>query len=77
VPHRLLLRAVTHHSAFFQQVCANARATDVVGLVEVDLNQLTKATAIVVAQRLGITKGLQNGVGLQGGSRVDCKSSRH
>lgn len=58
------LLPAAHHSAFLQQVGPDACSTDVVGLVEVDLNQLAKAAAVVVAQRLGIAKRLKNGVGL-------------
>lgn len=57
--------AAPHHSALLQEVGSYACTTDVVGVVEVDLNQLAKAAAVVVAQRLGIAKGLQDGVGLQ------------
>lgn len=77
-----------YHSALLQQICADARTTDVVGLVEVDLNQLAKATAVVVAQGLGIAKRLQDGVGLPGKGRSTsnnktqacqgvCKFSNH
>jgi hypothetical protein len=55
----------SHHSALFQQIGAYACTTDVVGVIEVDLNELAEAAAVVVAQRLGIAKGLQDRVGLQ------------
>jgi hypothetical protein len=53
-----------YHSALLQQVRPDASSTYVVGLVEMDFNQLAKATAVMVAQRFGISKGLQDGVGL-------------
>ena len=40
-----------------------------VALVEVDLDQLAEATAVVVAQRLGVAERLQDGVGLRIASR--------
>ena len=52
-----------------QQVGLDASTTDPVGLVEVDLNQLPKPTAVVVPERLGVAKGLENRVGLMGGVR--------
>jgi hypothetical protein len=42
----------------------DARAADVVALVEVDLNEFAEAATVVVAQRLGIAKRLQDGVSL-------------
>ena len=44
------------YSRLFQQVSLDQSATDVLTLVEVDLNQLAEATAIVVAQGSGIAK---------------------
>lgn len=54
---QLLVGCVTTHTP-------DARAADVVALIEVDLNQFAEAATVVVAQRLGIAKRLQNGVGL-------------
>ena len=53
---------LVHHSALLQEVCLDQSSTDVVTTVKVDLDQLAKATTIVVAQRLGIAKGLQQRV---------------
>ena len=42
-----------------QQVGAYAGPADVVALVEVDLDELAKAAAVVVADRLCVAKGFQ------------------
>lgn len=60
-----LLCCPAHHSAFLQQVSPDACTTDVVGLVEVDLNQLAKPAAVVITLCLGIAERFQDGVGLQ------------
>ena len=46
------------HSRLLQQVSLDEGTTDVLTLAEVDLNQLAKATAIVVAQGSGVAEGL-------------------
>jgi len=51
-----------------QQVRLDPRSTDSVGLVEVDLDKLSEPAAVVVPERLGVPKGFQHGVGLEGGS---------
>ena len=55
VPLRMQLM---RHSRLLQQVSLDESPTDVLTLAEVDLNQLAKATAIVVAQRSGIAERL-------------------
>lgn len=55
VPLRMQLM---RHSRLLQQVSLDQGPTDILTLAEVDLNQLAKATAIVVAQRSGIAKCL-------------------
>lgn len=52
-------------AGLLQQVCPNPRSTYVMGLVKMDLDELAKATAVVVAHCLGIAEALQNRVGLQ------------
>lgn len=54
----------THHTALLKQVGAYARPTYVICLIEMDLNELAKAATVVVAQRLGIAKSLQDGISL-------------
>ena len=46
------------HSRLLQQVSLDQGTTDVLTLAEVDLNQLAKATTVVVAQGSGIAEGL-------------------
>ena len=53
------------HSALLQQVRLDQGSTDVVAAVKVDLDELAKATGVVVAQRLGVSKSLQQRVGCQ------------
>ena len=62
VPLRMQLM---RHSRLFQQVSLNQSTTDVLTLAEVDLDQLAKATAVVVAQGSGVAEGFQQRVSLQ------------
>ena len=54
-----------HDAALLQEVRLDLGAADVVAGADVDLDELAKAAAVVVAQRLGVAKGFQNGVGLK------------
>ena len=60
-----LARQLVHNSGLLQQVCLDPRTTDTAAIVKEYVDQLAKATTVVVAQRLGISKCLQEGVGLQ------------
>jgi hypothetical protein len=60
-----LSHASTHHAGLLQQVGLDAGASDAVALVEADLQQLAEAGGVIITQRLGVTKGLEDGVGLQ------------
>lgn len=56
---------LVNHAGLFQQICLDARPTNAPAVVEEDVDELAKATTVVVTQRLCIAKGLQKGIGLQ------------
>ena len=53
------------HPGLLQQISLDQSTTDVLALAEVDLNQLAKTTAVIVAQGSGIAKSFQQRVGLE------------
>ena len=60
-----LVRLLSDDTRLLQKVALDGGAADAVLVVEVNLDPLSEARTVVVANRLGVTKGLQNGVGLQ------------
>ena len=55
-----LVRGLEHNARFLQEVRAHVRTNDVVIAVEIDLQVLAKATAVVITYRLRVTKRLGN-----------------
>lgn len=64
---------LVHHSRLFQEICLDACPTDAPAVVEEDVDELAKATTVVVPQRLCIAKGLQKGICLQNLVLHACK----
>lgn len=61
-----------YHSTLLQQVCLDHCATDLMPVVEVDLNQLAKPAAVGVPLCLGIAKCLKNRVSLHAVKQTHC-----
>lgn len=64
---------LVHHSGLLQEICLDACPTDAPAVVEEDVDELAKATTVVVPQRLRIAKGLEKGICLQNLVLHACK----
>lgn len=64
------------NTTLLEEVGEDFGSADVVAGVEVDLEELAKATGVVVAKGLGIAKGLQQGIGLED-LVLNAMTSRH
>lgn len=60
-----LARQLMSDARFLQQVRLNEGATDVAGIVEINLNQLSEAGRVVIAQCFRIPKSFQKWIGFQ------------
>lgn len=60
-----LADALRYDSRLFQQEIHDLGANNLAVVIELDLDELAEATRVVIAQRLGITKGLEKRVGLE------------
>ncbi len=60
-----LSRQLVHHPGLLQEVGLDARPADASTIVKKDVDELTKATTVIVPQCLGVSERLQQWVGLQ------------
>ena len=57
-----LMRIQVDYSALLQQVPVDESSGDLTRAAELDSNELAESRRVVVAHRLGIAKGFQNGI---------------